>query len=279
MQQPNKLASDIRRNYFRQNIPEDIAEQIVNKVLVNPRSHKWKSENLANQAEHVIKQARFDIDDLAENHLGLKVSFENLEYMDVINNTPVFGVAYPDSKEFIICERTLKYEPLYRSTVAHEIGHCCLHKSHAFRSLLFTPKIEHPNPEEIEANIFMTNLLIPPSLLKLAISYCCHLWDIDRGIDIRLVFAGANSKRGRWLWKEKVLAFLINNFCVSRHMLLIQMKKFGIFSEDTVAYHKTYPLETKWHKPTDQPVSRIGTVIASFLKSGKLKVSGTFSPS
>lgn len=207
MKSPNVLALDIRRSYFKQNhqdVPEDVAVQILTKALVDRRTHKWTSDNLANRAYQVIKEAAFDIDDLAENHLGLTMSVQTLDYMDCINNTSVYGVAYPDSDEFIVCERALEFKPLFRSTVAHEVAHCCLHKSHAYRSLMFTPNIKNPGVEEIEANEFMTSLLLPSSLLKLAITYCCHFWRQD----IKLVVGCANLECGRWVWKKKIFPFL-----------------------------------------------------------------------
>jgi len=264
MKSPNELAFDIRRSYFKQNqqeVPEDIARQIFNVVRVDDRTHKWTSENLANRAYQVIKEAVFDIDDLAENHLGLNISIQHLGYMDCINNTSVYGVSYPDSGEFIVCERAAKYEPLYRSTVAHEAGHCCLHKSHAYRSLMFTPNISNPGVEETEANEFMVSLLLPSPLLWLSIVYCCHFWRQD----IKMVVGCANSERGRWVWKKRIFPFLINNFCVSRQMLSIRMKKAGVFNEDTLNYHKTYRLETKWDPPKKVHLDSIGRTLHSLL--------------
>jgi len=112
--------------------------------------------------------------------------------------------------------------------------------------MLHTPQRPASTREEREANAFMKAIILPDAVLELAIRYICGIW----GIDTRLAFEATNGARGRWIWRERLFASLIDMLCVSREMISITMKRWGFFSDDTAAHHKTYALQTKWHTPT-----------------------------
>ena len=235
------------------------AEELLRQVRVG-RDHRWTSSELLGQAGTILARAMFQVDDLIENHLKVSMSYDSLAYLDKSEGTQVYGCAYPQTREVVICERTLRYEPLFRTTAAHELGHVLMHGETQQRCMLYTPQRPASTPEEREANAFMTAIILPDAVLDLAVRYVCGIW----GIDTRFAFDAANSARGRWVWREKLFATLINRLCVSREMVSITMKQWGFFDEDTFAYHKSYALETKWHTPA--PREAIGPSVRRVMR-------------
>ncbi len=218
------------------------------------RDHKWTSQHLESRAAKTLQQACFDVDDLVENHLGISLSIESLEHLDATAGAPVYGYAYPASKEIVVCERTLAYEPLYRSTVIHEAAHVLMHKKAATRCMLFVPDRCSMSLEEREANQFMHVALLPESVLLLGAAYYCQL----RGIDLGLAFGSANISRGKWIWRDRLFPELINNLCVSRQMICIKLCEMGWFNQNTVRYHQSYRLQTRWSAPVPgRPLARV----------------------
>ncbi len=247
MANPWKVAEETMTDYFAgkgARWPALEAEEILRQVRVGP-DHCWTDRQLVDRARTTLVRTTFPVDDLVENHLKVAVSYESLAYLDESEGSRVYGCAYPQAREIVICERTLGYEPLFRTTAAHELGHVLMHKETQRRCLLYTPQRPASTREEREANAFMKAIILPNSILELAIRYICNTW----GIDTCLAFGATNGVRGRWIWRNRLFAPLINTLCVSREMISITMKKWG-FSEETAAYHKTYALQTRWHTPT-----------------------------
>ena len=120
-------AHNLARAYYKshnQLPPAQAATSLMNKIRV--RHNRWTDPRCRDQAAHIIDQAQFDVDDLAENFLGLSLSIESLERFDAVTGAAVFGAANPRTGEIRICERAANYEPLYRATLMHEVGHeCC----------------------------------------------------------------------------------------------------------------------------------------------------------
>jgi len=248
MANPWKVAEKTMTDYFAskgERWPAIEAGEVLRQIRVGP-DHRWNDRQLVDIAQKILAKAMFPVDDLIENHLRIVVSYESLAYLDKSEGSPVYGCAYPKTREVIICERTLKYEPLFRTTGVHELGHVLMHKETQQRCMLYTPQRPASTPEEREANAFMKAIILPDEVLELAIRYICDTW----GIDTRLALKAANGARGRWIWRNRLFAPLINMLCVSREMISITMKRRSFFSEDTVAYHKTYALQTRWHSPT-----------------------------
>ncbi len=253
MAKPWKVAGRVMADYFGAKSELWVAFEASRmlRAIVVGRDNRWVCNEWDTEAGRVLQRAFFDVDDLVENHLGIRVDFESLEYLDEGVGSPVYGCAYPKDRQMIICTRTLAYPPLYRATVIHEIGHILLHGQSANRCLLYAPDLPRSTPEEREANQFMHVALLPTSVLHLGIAYICHVW----GMDLRLPIASANIARGRYLWKKRLFAPLIRTLGVSREMIAIKMAQQGFFSQDTLAYHKTYALASPWRQPTPATLS------------------------
>lgn len=246
MTNPWKVAEATMTDYFAskgQEWPAIEADQILSRVGIN-RDHRWTNHQLVDQAQAVLSRATFSMDELVKDHLKISMSYECLDYLDESQGSKVYGCAYPQSREIVICTRTLGYKPLFRTTVAHELGHVLMHTDVQQRCLLYTER-SGSSSEEREANAFMKAIILPKPTLDLAITYICDTY----GIDVRLAFGSANSIRGRDVWSRCLFVPLINKLCVSRDMVCISMKQRGVFSEETVAYHKTYALKTHWNTP------------------------------
>jgi hypothetical protein len=247
MPEPWRVAEKTMAGYFArrdERWPATEAADLLRQIRVG-RDHHWIDSQLVDLAGAIVVRAFFPVDDLIESHLKIAISYESLAYLDKSQGTPVYGCAYPQTREIVICERTLRYEPLFRTTAAHELGHVLMHTEVQQRCLLYTPQRPASTPEEREANAFMKAIILPDAVLELAIRYVCGIW----GIDTRLAFEATNCARGRWIWRKRLFTSLINALCVSREMISITMKRRGFFSDDTAAYHKTYALDTKWHTP------------------------------
>lgn len=259
-----QIAANIMKEYYAQNdlrwAPLEATDILRSAYFDNEM--RWTDKGLVTRAENTLSSSVFDVDDLAENHLGIRITFDSLAYLDDAVGTKVLGCAYPSSKEILICERALEYEPLYRTTVLHEIAHVLLHRDPAKRCFMYTPDDQHPNREECEANQFMAVAILPKSVLKLAVAYLCHVWRINP----RIPFANANTPHGRWIWKNRLFASLMNELCVSRQLISIKMQKMHYFSPETAAFHKTYALHTRWHEPIPK-YNTIGHHVAAYLES------------
>jgi len=235
------------RGYFaskRQRWPADEAREILQQVRLGP-DHRWMDRTLAAQAAETLARAAFPVDDLAESYLKIAINYESLRHLDNSEGCQVLGCAYPSSREIVVSDRTLKYHPLFRTTVLHETGHVLMHRRTAKRCLLYKPERLASTPEEREANAFMQAAILPESVLDLAICHICNIY----GIDLRLAYSAANGARGRWVWRHRLFVHLINALCVSREMMGIKLKQLWRFSDETVEYHKTYALRTWWHTP------------------------------
>ena len=247
MANPWKVAEKTMTDYFAskgERWPAVEATEALRQVRAGA-DHRWTNRRLVDVAQEILARTMFPVDDLIENHLKISMSYESLAYLDKSEGSPVYGCAYPQTREVVICERTLKYEPLFRTTGTHELGHVLMHKETQQRCMLYTPQRPASTPEEREANAFMKAVILPDAVLELAIRYICDTW----GIDARLAFRAANCARGRWIWRERLFASLINMLCVSREMISITMKRWSFFSDPTAAYHRTYALQTNWHTP------------------------------
>jgi len=266
MAEPWKIADRVMGRYYadrKDHWPTFDASRLFKHIRVG-QDRRWRDEALVQKAEDILARSFFDVDDLVENHLGISISFDRLDYMDDAFGCPVYGCAYPETREIVVCERTLNYEPLYRTTVLHEAGHVLLHAAASTRCLLYTPGQSPQRREEQEANQFMQVAALPRSVFLLGVGFLCHLY----GIDIRLPFGAANTKLGRWIWRNRLFAHLINMLCVSRELISIKMRGLGFFSAETVEYHKTYRLETHWHKP--EPGWKLGASIKRLLSEPEM---------
>ena len=207
-----------------------------------PLDRGMSDQILTITAETILGQAFFDVDDYSENFLKLKLSIEPLNYFDSSANAPVYGLSRPKNRSISICTRTQYYEPLYRTTMMHEVGHVILHGQHSKSCLSYSPASPIRPSYEQEADQFMVVALLPKSVLHLNIALCAHYHHIE----IFELLLNANTERGRWQWRRHVFPFIINTLCVSRELVSIKMKRLGVFSEETVNFHRSYRLSNKW---------------------------------
>lgn len=255
---PTVLARRVATQYFAargEETPEARAERLLNRVTVNA-DHRWTYQVAVDAAYDILVSAAFDIDDLAENHLRVGLSIGSLRSYDERAGASVFGLAYPKLREITICERAEAYLPLYRATVAHELGHILMeHRNARTRQLAYAPAANRRPGEERIADEFMCSLLLPGSVLTLAIAVASQQY----GLSLRETMAMADSKRGRWQWRYRLFRPLVERLCVSRQMLTIAMRRLGCFTEDTAKYHLTYHLPNKWR--THGPVAPMQNII------------------
>ena len=237
-------ARQVAACYFAQrgeNPAEDRARSFLSRITLRTNG-AWRSDTLVETAVEIINSATINVDQLVENDLHIKLGIEPLHEYDRLAGSPVFGLAFPRKREIIICERAERYAPLYRTSVAHELGHVLLHGTAARSRLSYAPSSRNRPPEEYEADEFMIALLAPANVLRLGTALAAH----ERGLHIWEVCHRANSSRGRWQWREKILPCLIDRMCLSRLLLSIQMRQLGVFTDATVEYHRSYALPNRW---------------------------------
>jgi Zn-dependent peptidase ImmA (M78 family) len=222
--------------------PEEQAASFLKRVTLTP-SGRWRSDDLADTAAAILEASAFDVDDLAENFLHLDLSIEPLNDYDSKAGAQVFGLANPREREIVICERAERYLPLYRTSVAHETGHILLHGGLAQAgSFAYSPDSKRRPSEESEADEFMVALLAPRSVVLLGVSLATH----QAGLHIGDVLRRAISTWGLYQWRHWIFPCLVDRLCLSRELLSIQMRRYGIFDDATVSFHRTYAMPNRW---------------------------------
>lgn len=132
-------------------------------MSIRRKKIKEAAERLLDQAK--IKKPPVPVERVAEK-LDLQVKFEPFE-------GDLSGCIIRENDEAIIGINSLHHENRQRFTLAHEIGHFLLHTGekifvdHGFRvNLRDADSGKAKNPEEIEANFFAAELLMPENFLK-----------------------------------------------------------------------------------------------------------------
>jgi Zn-dependent peptidase ImmA (M78 family) len=135
------------------------------------------SKHPTTEAQKLLKSARVEnppvrVDKIAEK-VKAKLSFEPFEGEDDIS-----GILYRDGKQAVIGINSTHSKVRQRFTIAHEIGHLVLHDGELFvdqsvrvnfrdkRSSLAEDK------QEIEANKFAAELLMPKEMIKHEVVKC-----------------------------------------------------------------------------------------------------------
>lgn len=266
MRQACVVAWNLLDEYFEskgRESPRAAAERLLSRILV--KNHRWTSDVQRDVADAVVRDAHFDVDDVAENFLGLDLSIRPLHQFDDAAGAPVFGFARPASRSIVICDRANEYEPLYRATAMHEMGHAVLHVNPATRALPYSPSSPRRPKHEREADEFMHESLLPIPILRLAISWLADSWSMD----LRQAISLANTEKARWQWRHCYFPGMINTLCVSRHLIALKMKHLGVFSAETYRYHLSYALPNRWlNKSTSEPLRRPLDRIVSGLLAG-----------
>lgn len=231
---PQVAAEAVIDSYYfgrREESPRLEAARLVNRVRFQGK--KMTGFDDVDLAEDVLIRSSFDVDDLAEFHLGIDLRVEHLDDLDQLAGAKVFGVAEPRRRRICICERATRYKPLYRTTVMHEVGHVELHTRRCARLLNYAPFARRRPPEEWEADTFMHSALLPADILLLAIVWIAKRHDLNALEAIQ----SANSPRGRFQWQKYYFPAIVSRLCVSVHMTSIKLRQMGIFTRDTVEYH------------------------------------------
>ena len=246
---PTIAARQLAHDYFQNRgmeSPEAQADEFLPRIHIYRKTGEWRSDTLIETALKIVDaQAEFDVDDLVENYLHAILNIESLRDYDKAAGSPVFGLTYPWSREILICDRAVQNLPLYRTSVAHEVGHLILHgASQEMSPLPYAPGAPKRPSEETEADEFMIALLAPPNVIKIAVGLAA----IRSGLHLSEVWHSANTLRGRRQWKDYILPRLVDSLCLSRLLLTIQMIKLGVFTEETGEFHKTYALPNRWRR-------------------------------
>lgn len=141
-------------------MPLKIPPRILHKP--NFRKARQKATNLLTELK--MKEPPIDPRKIAD-FLGVKVTYDDFpnEFKNVSG--------YIQSEERHIVVNTRQNDKRMFFTIAHELGHDLLHKDYAksndYRVLPRNDKYEgRKPPEEVEADIFAANLLVPFSVLK-----------------------------------------------------------------------------------------------------------------
>ena len=227
-------ADQLLNDYFAsrgQAVPASDAVPLTRQIRAKRSWHQ--PGELAHEAYGIISRGRLDVDDFVENFLRIRVEIQDLRALDVRAGASVFGFADTGQRRIAVCQRTLDYHPLYRSTLSHETGHICLHSDGVPGQYAYAPEaIRRPRVER-EADNFMVALLLPWPLVELSVLATALTWRID----IDEPFEAANSHRGRFQWHERFLPDIASRLAVSKHMTLLRLLRRGIISQDTVEYH------------------------------------------
>jgi Zn-dependent peptidase ImmA (M78 family) len=244
MTRAQHTATSVVKGYFARSgglPPDEQARQFIRRITLTSTG-AWRSDDLVDTAAVILGRATIDVDDLVENHLKFHLSIEPLHAFDVKAGAPVFGLADPPHEEMVICERAERYLPLYRTCVAHELGHLMLHAGGKRRRLAYSPASKMRPPEEREADEFMVALLAPRNVLILGLAFVAN----QGGLHIGDVLRRANTSWGQYVWRRYIFPPVIDRMCLSREFIAVRMSQWGVFSAETFEYHKTYRLPNRW---------------------------------
>jgi IrrE N-terminal-like domain len=197
----------------------------------------------------ILNRAIIDVEDVAENFLGLDLYIDDLQRFDEKAGAPVFGFASPETGRITICRRAEAYAPLYRSTVMHEVAHMILHGGPKMRTLCYSPSSRNRPPEEREADWFMAQALLPKSILYLAVVLAGRA----RGLFEGEAFRAANTRRGQFQWRNVYFPFFVNRLCLSRQLVAVRMSQERKFNDATYKYHLRYTMPNRWWNEPPQP--------------------------
>lgn len=255
MLEPRQEAIDLLCDYFSHSgleWPGHTAEKIQHRIAT--QNGRWLTRHHVADVDKILDESNFDVDDLSTNYLGATIRLEDLRYLDGYLESPVFGYAKPAEWSIAICHRALTYKPLYRATVMHELGHLMLHSFEPKRAVAFTPFATQFPPEEVQANRFMVESLLPKSVLLLAIARFAETADLD----LRFVLEKANLWAGRTLWRDCIFVPTVAALGVSRRMICLRLKQMKVFNDETCAFHKSYSANNEAANPdTSHPLSSL----------------------
>jgi hypothetical protein len=207
-------------------------------------------------AEQILDAARIDVEDLAQNFLGLDVLIDDLSSFDKQAHAVVFGHIRPTARTITVCTRALDYLPLYRSTVLHEVAHFVLHGG-TDKALRYAPGSPIRPPEERQADWFMSETLLPKPIQYTAVVVAAEISGLAPGD----AFAAANTEYGRFQWRRFYFPFFINRMCLSRQLVSVRMSQQRHFDSDTFRYHQKYALPNRWRNSSHRETLDFGALL------------------
>lgn len=254
---PRMVATSIVGSFFSSFglVPPELrARQLLRRIKVG-RDHKWTDPDLAIEVGTFLRQTCFDVVQLVV-HTGFHVHFRDLG-IDPASGRKILG--HHSAKEHVItvCRSTMDYYPLFRTTVLHELAHLLLHR-------------HGQNPEsrcEREANEFMQSAILPRAVLFLGVFLICQ----SNVVDPVLALQSANLLRGKYIWRHRLLPWLVDNLCVSRELIAILMEKEGWFDSATLQYHTSYHMPNKWLQPRTVEQSHVDSPWSNGVPDGLLR--------
>lgn len=129
-------------------------------------------------SERVAFAAPISIDNIVEKHLRLTLEVDDLSKLLGAND--VLGAIWFEEK-LIRIDSSVEHEGRFSFTLAHEVGHWCLHRDwlpSPAAGDLFSPRRDSASvvcrsrlaklPAETQADMFAAALLMPPSLVRTA---------------------------------------------------------------------------------------------------------------
>jgi hypothetical protein len=132
-----------------------------------------KSVDCLLESHHLKPECPMDVENIASEHLGFKIMFRDLQAMW---GTGTLGMIMP-KEALLFCDSSLEplgmdketKERIARFTIAHELGHFCLHKeyvSHWRSEFFYTLSPKKQKDMETQADMFAAMLLMPEALFK-----------------------------------------------------------------------------------------------------------------
>jgi Zn-dependent peptidase ImmA (M78 family) len=180
-----------------------------------PLIRKRAAELIAHQAAQQRDHAPIDLIAIADT---LRAEVREMDLADDIS-----GVLYRDGERRIIVVNRAHSDVRKRFTIAHELGHLALHRGdkvhvdHDFRINLRDPSsATAENVEEIEANAFAANLLMPAQWIWSALD--------EAPIDLA---------------DDGQMAEVATRFGVSQHALLIRIAALNPFERGRPSARKS----------------------------------------
>lgn len=267
MSRARRSATEHLNKYFRSigyQSPTRDAYILMKRIGVDSSTHAWQNPQFYMDADELIRRSTIDTDDFVENYLGATLWVEDLRSLSNQLGCRIYGFSKPKSRVIVICETTFRYEPLRRATIFHEAGHLCLHRDIKRESLNYAPR-KHARPtEEREADEFMMSCMLPLSIFHLATARVCAFHKID----LTLAHQAACSRRGRWIWRYRLLPEMVDRLCVSREMLVRTLYRLRFIDFDTLQYHLSYRMPNKWLQTCRRkPNGDLGPACRSILNS------------
>lgn len=224
-------ASELLRGYYNENARGDPVADALSLARRLKAGRPWLSlDDVFGQATGIFQRALIDVDRLIELHCQVKLRIENLSNLDTEAGSEVYGVADTVERSITICERTLNYEPLFRTTALHELGHIRLHSvGTPMTSLAYAPDSRKRSKVEREADAFMAAIALPPPLLALSVMLSARFHEVP----VYEPFLFANDEKHRWQWRKYYIPDLIDRMRVSKHLILVALSRFGLINFQT----------------------------------------------